>query len=66
MNSLYDIYGKQNNNSGYNNIINEINNFKKSFHGNPRDEVQRLLMSQADFNRYRQTANQILSAFKRG
>lgn len=70
MNNLYDIYGKQNNNSGYNNIINEINNFKKSFHGNPKDEVQRLLnsgqMSQADFNRYRQTANQILSAFKRG
>lgn len=48
-----------------NNIIKEAQNFRNSFKGNAKDEVQKLLnngtMSQADFNRLMPIAQQIAS-----
>ena len=45
------------------NIIQEAQNFKNQFKGNPKEEVQRLLnqgiMSQNDFNRLMPIAQQI-------
>ena len=45
------------------NIIQEAQNFKNQFKGNPKEEVQRLLnqgvMSQHDFNRLMPIAQQI-------
>jgi hypothetical protein len=47
-------------------IINEAKEFRKTFNGNPKDEVQRLLntgaMSQAQFNQLSQIAQQIVGA----
>jgi hypothetical protein len=44
-------------------IINQAKEFRKTFNGNPKDEVQRLLnsgqMSQAQFNQLSQIAQQI-------
>ena len=57
-NPLYNLMGGGAN--PINDIIRQAKEFKKSFAGNPRDEVQRLLntgqMSQQDFNRYSQIA----------
>ena len=48
-----------------NNIIKEAQNFRNSFKGNAKDEVQKMLnngtMSQADFNRLMPIAQQIAS-----
>ena len=45
-------------------IMQEAQNLKNTFKGNPREEVQRLLnsgeLSQADFNRYSQIAQQVM------
>ena len=47
-------------------IINEAKQFKKTFTGSPKDEVQRLLnsgqMSQLQFNQLSQMAQQVLQA----
>lgn len=64
MNPLFDIYGQKNiNNSAT--LMRQIQEFKNSFKGNPKEEVQRLLnsgqMSQTQFNEYSQQAQQILS-----
>ena len=62
-NPLYNLMGGGN---PINDIIRQAKEFKKSFAGNPRDEVQRLLntgqMSQQDFNRYSQIAQQVIQA----
>ena len=47
-------------------LVRDAKNFRKSFTGNPKDEVQRLLnsgqLSQADFNRYSQIAQRVVQA----
>lgn len=46
-------------------FLKEVQNFQKSFKGNPKDEVQRMLnsgqISQAQFNQFAQMANQIMA-----
>lgn len=46
-------------------IKNEIDKFQKTFNGNPKDEVQKMLnngtLSQRQFNEYAAMANQIMS-----
>jgi hypothetical protein len=48
------------------NIIQQAQELKKTFTGNPRDEVQKLLnsgrMSQQQFNHYSQIAQQVVQA----
>lgn len=50
-------------------IVSQVNRFKSQFNINPREEVQRLLnsgqMSQAQFNRFAQMAQQYAPLFKR-
>ena len=61
-NPIYNSMANQNN--PFMQIMQEAQNFKKTFKGNPREEVQRLLnsgeLSQADFNRYSQIAQQVM------
>lgn len=60
-NNLYNTFGNTNN--VFAQIAQQAKEFKQSFQGNPREEVERLLntgaMSQADFNRLSQLAQQI-------
>ena len=60
-NSLFNQFGKQNN--PFEQLAQQARNFRKQFTGNPRQEVERLLqagqMSQSDFNRYSQIAQQV-------
>jgi hypothetical protein len=48
------------------NIIQQAQELKRNFTGNPRDEVQKLLnsgkMSQQEFNYYSQIAQQVIQA----
>lgn len=48
----------------YSDIVRQAKEMERNFKGNPKEEVQRLLttgeMSQADFNRLAQIANQIM------
>ena len=61
-NPIYNSMANQNN--PFMQIIQEAQNLKNTFKGNPREEVQRLLnsgeMSQSDFNRYSQIAQQVM------
>ena len=61
-NPIYNSMVNQNN--PFMQIIQEAQNLKNTFKGNPREEVQKLLnsgeMSQADFNRYSQIAQQVM------
>ena len=61
MNSLYKQFGKQNN--PFEQLMQQAEQFKKQFNGNPRQEVERLLrtgqMSQSQFNQYSQIAQQV-------
>ena len=61
-NPIYNSVANQNN--PFMQIMQEAQNFKNTFKGNPREEVQRLLnsgeMSQADFNKYSQIAQQVM------
>jgi hypothetical protein len=61
MNNLYKQFGRQNN--PFEQLMQQAQEFKKQFNGNPRQEVERLLrtgvMSQQDFNRYSQIAQQV-------
>lgn len=60
-NALFNQFGKQNN--PFEQIAQQARDFRKQFNGNPRQEVERLLqtgqMSQADFNRFSQIAQQV-------
>jgi len=60
-NNLYNSFGPQNN------FVAQFNNFKKSFTGNPRDQIQQMLnsgkISQAQYNQAVQKANQIRQLF---
>ena len=61
-NPVFSIMGNQNN--SVNDIIKQAQEFKKTFNGNPREEVQKLLnsgkMSQQEFNRLSQIAQQVV------
>lgn len=64
MNPLFESMGKPAN--PMENIITQAREFKKTFSGNPRDEVQKLLnsgeMSQQTFNELSQIAQQVVRA----
>ena len=61
-NPIYNSMDNQNN--PFIQIMQEAQKLKNTFKGNPREEVQRLLnsgeMSQSDFNRYSQIAQQVM------
>ena len=63
-NPLFNTLGHQPN--PLTDIIRQAKEFRKSFTGNPRDEVQRLLnsgqMSQQQFNQLSQIAQQVVQA----
>jgi hypothetical protein len=63
-NPLYNNFGKQSNPMV--DLIRQAKQFKNQFNGNPRQEVERLLqtgqMSQSDFNRLSQIAQQVVQA----
>ena len=60
-NSLFDQFGRQNN--PLEQLAQQAREFQKQFKGNPRQEVERLLqtgqMSQSQFNKYSQIAQQV-------
>lgn len=64
MNPLFNAMSNQSN--PMNDIIRQAKELKKTFPGNPRQEVERLLrtgtMSQQQFNQYSQIAQQIVQA----
>ncbi len=61
-NALYNQFGRQNNPLEH--IAQQARDFRRQFTGNPRQEVERLLqtgqLSQADFNKYSQIAQQVV------
>lgn len=61
-NSLFNQFGVQNNQLEQ--LAQQAREFQKQFKGSPRQEVERLLqtgaMSQQDFNRYSQIAQQVV------
>ena len=61
-NNIYNMFNNQNQNP-FEQIINEAQNLKRTFQGNPKQEVERLLqsgqMSQAQFNQLMPIAQQI-------
>lgn len=63
-NPLFGNFGGQSNPIA--DIIRQAKDFRKQFTGNPRQEVERLLqtgqLSQQDFNRYSQIAQQVIQA----
>ena len=62
-NPIYDQFGGQQNNNGFSAFMDDFRRLQQSVK-NPRQEVERLLqsgaMSQQDFNRFGQMANQIM------
>lgn len=62
-NPLFNQYGNMANNP-FSQLVRDARQFKQTFKGSPKDEVQRLLnsgaMSQQDFNRYSQIAQQVM------
>lgn len=65
-NPLYNMFGGNAPMNPMAQLVRDAKNFRKSFTGNPKNEVQRLLnsgqLSQADFNRYSQIAQQVMQA----
>ena len=61
MNNLYKQFGRQNN--PFEQLMQQAQEFKKQFNGNPRQEVEMLLrtgkMTQQQFNQYSQIAQQV-------
>lgn len=62
-NNLYNSFGSQNNNP----LLQRFNEFKRSFTGNPQEQIQQMLnsgkISQAQYNQAVQKANAIRSFF---
>lgn len=54
----------RNNNNPFAQIINQVNEMQKTFKGNPKAEVERLMqsgqMTQEQFNQFAQVANQVM------
>lgn len=67
-NPLFEAFGNNAMNNQYAEIIKQAKELQKTFKGNPKDTVQQLLnsgqMSQQDFNRYSQIAQQIVPFLK--
>lgn len=67
MNSLFNDFKPQQNNP-MNNFLNQFNQFKSTFTGNPEQQVKQLLssgrMSQEQFNQFAQTADQLRKLIK--
>lgn len=67
-NPIYDQFGGQQNNNGFSAFMNDFRRLQQTVK-NPREEVERLLqsgaMSQQDFNRFGQMANQIMGMTSR-
>ncbi len=65
-NSLFQMFGAPKNPMAE--FINEFNQFKNSFKGDPKAEVEKMMkngqLSQEEFNSYAQMANQIAGMFK--
>lgn len=63
-NPLYSDFGK-NNQNGLPAIVGQVQEMMRTFKGNPKEEVQRLLnsgqLSQQQFNQFAQIANQIMA-----
>ena len=63
-NHLYKQYNQPINDNGLSQIIEQAKQMRKTFNGNPQQVVQNLLnsgqMSQADFNKYSQIAQQVM------
>jgi hypothetical protein len=63
-NALFNALGGNN----MSNLVQEIKQVQQTFNGDPKAEVERLVrtgqMSQDDFNKYAQTANQLMQMFK--
>lgn len=61
-NPIYNSMANKNN--PFMHIMQEAQNLKNTFKGNPREEVQKLLnsgeLSQSDFNRYSKIAQQVM------
>lgn len=68
--SLFNMFGRQQPpmNSGFANLMNQFNQFKQNFSGDPKQQVQQLLdsgqMSQAQFNQLSQAATQFQNMLK--
>ena len=62
-NPIYEQFGGQQNNNGFSDFMNDFRRLQQTVK-NPRQEVERLLqsgaMSQQDFNRFGQMANQVM------
>ena len=58
------LYNAMKQNNTLEQLAQQAKEFQKQFKGNPREEVQKLLnsgeMSQSDFNRYSQIAQQVM------
>lgn len=67
-NPIYDQFGGHQNNNGFSAFMNDFRRLQQTVK-NPRKEVERLLqsgaMSQQDFNRFGQMANQIMGMTSR-
>ena len=65
-NPLYNMFGSNAPINPLAQLVKDAKAFKKSFTGNPKDEVQRLLnsgqMSQQQFNQFSQIAQQVVQA----
>ena len=65
-NPLYNMFGGNKPINPMAQLVRDAKNFRKSFTGNPKDEVQRLLnsgqMSQQQFNQFSQIAQQVVQA----
>ena len=65
-NPLYNMFGGNAPMNPIAQLVKDAKAFKKSFTGNPKDEVQRLLnsgqMSQQQFNQFSQIAQQVVQA----
>ena len=63
-NPLFNQYG----NNSYSNVIQRFNQFKQTFHGDPKQQVQNLLnsgkVSQQQYNQAVQMANEFAKLFK--
>lgn len=69
-NPLFNVFGNSNIPNPFADIIIQAQEMQKTFQGNPREEVQKLLnsgqMSQAQFNRLSQQAQQIMQFMGKG
>ena len=65
-NPLYNMFGGNTPINPMAQLVRDAKAFKKTFTGNPKDEVQRLLnsgqMSQQQFNQFSQIAQQVVQA----